>query len=151
MSQTTCGDVTVSETESVSPNDVQLANCSLSDQSITAGDTLTATVEATNTLQTVPVNIEVQMTAPRAVGSLPSATATLEGGETVRVEGEVQGNTLGVSSDPFSIGWEVVSVSSAVEIPDPVDPGDPVLEPTQPVEGGGGFQTEPVQLSPDSL
>lgn len=143
MSQINCGDVTVSETDSVSPDDVELSNCSLSDQSITAAETLTATVEATNTLQTVPISVTFQMTAPNAVGSPPSLTAQLDGGETVRVEGEVQGNTLGVSSEPFSIGWEVTSVEPLATIPDPVDPGDPILEPTDP--GSGDFGTEPIE------
>lgn len=143
MSQVNCGDVTVSETESVSPDDVELSNCSLSDQSITAQQTLTARVQAVNTLQTVPLAVTFQMTAPNAVGSLPSVTAELDGGESIRVEGEVQGNTLGVSSEPFSIGWEVASVEPLTTIPDPVDPGDPVLEPTDPDDGG--FETEPVE------
>lgn len=142
MSQVTCGDLTVSETESVSPDDVRLSNCSLSDQSITAAETVTAAADAENTLQTIPLLVTFQMTAPNAVGDLPSVSAQLDGGETIRVEGTVDGNTLGVSSEPFTIGWKVASVEPLTTIPDPVDPGDPVLEPTDPDDG---FQTEPVE------
>lgn len=132
MATTTCGDVTVTETDSPTDNAVRLGNCSLSASDITAGETLTATVEATNTLAATAVEATVQMTAPRAVGSLPSATVTIEPGETVRVEGELIGNDLGVSSEPFTIGWEVTNVSF-------VDDGD------------GGFTTDPIQLDPASL
>ena len=133
MSQLTCGDVTVSETDGITPDDVSLSDCSLSASEITAEDTLEATVEATNTLQATAINIEVALTAPRAAGELPAATATLDPGETVRVQAEVTGNTLGVSSEPFTIGWEVTQAEPALS--------------TEPIEDpDNGYTTEPIQL-----
>lgn len=125
MTQITCGDVNVSETDDITPDDVSLSDCSLSASEITPEDTLEATVEATNTLSTETIDIEVALTAPRAVSDLPVAEATLGPRETVTIQAEVTGNTLGVSSEPFTIGYEVTQAERSastqpIEDPTPI-------------------------------
>jgi len=130
MSQLTCGDVTVSESDEITPDDVSLSNCTLSSSSITPEEPLAASVEALNTLEATSLDATIALTAPRAAGDLPTVTASLDPGEQVRVEAEITGNTLGVSPEPFEIGWEVVSVNDGPTL-DPIEQEPIQLESAQ--------------------